>query len=93
MLIYVKEGLHNKRRYDLEIRILENLWIELANNPKRILFSLFYRPPNSDASYYLDLLSSIALAFDKDISNTIITGDFNLIVLSPLSARKIDINQ
>ena len=50
-MLYVKEGLHYKRRDDLELQNIENIWIELANSHKRILLGLFYLPPNSDAAY------------------------------------------
>ena len=35
VMIYVKEGLHNKRRDDLEIRGIESILIEVANHNKR----------------------------------------------------------
>lgn len=38
VILYVKEGIHYKRRDDLEIRGIESIWIELANKHKRILF-------------------------------------------------------
>ena len=54
-MIYVKEGIYYKRRDDLEIRGIECIWIEVANHNKRILFALFYRPPNSNMSYLNDI--------------------------------------
>ena len=89
-MLYVKEGIHYKRRDDLEIRGIESIWIEVANRHKHILFGLFYRPPNSDINYYLDIENSLHLAFDTDISDIIITGDLNLNILSPLTSRKIE---
>ena len=90
VLIYVKEGLHYKPREDLEIRGIECIWIEVANNNKRILFGLFYRPPNSNASYFSDIEDSNALAVDMGISDIIITGDLNVNFLTPQIRRKID---
>ena len=89
-MIYVKEGLHYKRRADLEIQGIECIWIEVANNNKRILFGLFYRPPNSSASYFSDIEDSVALAVDTGISDIIITGDLNVNFLTPQTRRKID---
>ena len=90
-MIYVKDCLHYRRRADLESRNIESIWIELTNNHKRILFGLFYRPPNSDSNYFSSIEDSIALAVDSPgISEIIITGDFNLNVLNPLTARKIN---
>ena len=37
VIIYVKEGLHYRRRQDLEPRGIECIWIELSNNHKRTL--------------------------------------------------------
>ena len=63
----------------------------MTNNHKRILFGLFYRPPNSDSNYLSDIEDSIALAVDSPgISGVIITGDLNLNVLNPQTARKTD---
>ena len=90
VLLYVKENIHYKRRLDLEIRDIESIWIELANKYKRILFGLFYRPPNSYIKYYLDIENSLHLAIDTDIPDIIITGDFNFNMLSPLTSRKIN---
>lgn len=91
VMIYVKDFLHYKRRTDLEHRNIENIWIEITNSHKRILFGLFYRPPNSDSNYVSDIEDSIALAVDSPgVSEIIITGDFNLNILNPQTARKIN---
>ena len=89
VMIYVKEGIHYKRRDDLEIRGIECIWIEVANSRKHILFGLFYRPPNSLANYNSNIEDSLALALDTGIADIIVTGDFNLNVLNFPSARKI----
>ncbi|MCG8113681.1 MAG: reverse transcriptase domain-containing protein [Candidatus Thiodiazotropha taylori] len=90
VMLYVKENIFYKRRVDLEVRGVENIWIEVSNNKKQILFGLFYRPPNANANYFNDIEDSIALAVDTNISDIIITGDFNLNYLNPLTRRKID---
>ena len=48
VVIYVKESLNYKRRQDLELPGIECIWLELILQNKRLLFGLFYRPPNSD---------------------------------------------
>ena len=78
VMLYVKEGIHYKRRNDLELRNIESIWIEVANSHKRVLVGLFYRPPNSDAAYFSSIEDSVGLAIDTGISDIIITGDFNL---------------
>ena len=91
VMIYVKDCLHYKRREDLEPRNIENIWPELSNNHKHVLFGLFYRPPNSYSNYFSDIEDSIALAVDSPgTSEIIITGDFNLNLLYPQTARKIN---
>lgn len=77
-MLYVKEGLHYKRREDLELSNIENIWIEFANCRKHILVDIYYRPPNSDAFYIVNIEDSIGLAIDTGISEVIITDDFNL---------------
>ena len=54
-----------------------------------ILFSLFYRPPNSDSVNYSTIEDSVHLAVDTGISDIIVTGDFNLNMPNPQTARKI----
>ena len=89
-MIYVKDCLHYKRRVDLESRNTESIWT-LTNNHNYILFGLFYRPPNSDSNYFSDIEDSVALAVDSPgISEIITTGDFNLNVFHPQTARKIN---
>ncbi|MES9994334.1 MAG: reverse transcriptase family protein [Candidatus Thiodiazotropha sp.] len=90
VMLYVKEGIYYKRRGDLEIRAIESIWIEVANNHKRILFGLFYRPPNANVNYYTNIEDSLSLAIDTGIRDIIITGDFNLNLLNPFTSRKID---
>ena len=90
VMLYVKETILYKRRADLEIRGIENIWIELINNHKRILFGIFYRPPNSDTNYFSNIEDSLALAVDTDIADIIVTGDFNLNVLNARTSRKIE---
>ena len=88
-MIYVKESLFYKRRYDLEPRNTECIWIEIQLNHTRVLFGLFYRPPNSNAAYLASIEDSISLALDTQINNIIVTGDFNLDMLNNNTSRKV----
>ena len=63
--------------------------IEMQLNHSRILFGLFYRPPNSDIAYFSGIEDSISLAGDTQIRNIIVTGDFNLNMLNEQISRKI----
>ena len=80
--MYIKENIYKKRREDLEIRDIESIWLAVPNH-KRMLFGLFYRPPNASANYFSDIedffaLASIALTVDTSVPDIVITGDFNL---------------
>ena len=90
VMLYVKEGLHYRRRQDLEPKGIECLWIEIINKHKHVLFGLFYRPPNSDANYYSTIEDSIHLAVDTGLNDIIVTGDFNFNLLSAQTSRKIE---
>ena len=79
VLVYVKDNIHYRRRHDLEILGFENIWIELSFKHKRVLFGLFYRPPNSDQLYYNSLEDSIHLAINTGIDDVIITATLILI--------------
>ena len=90
VMLYVKEGLHYKRRDDLELRNIECIWIEVSNSHKRTLVGLFYRPPRSDSAYLSSIEDYIGLAIDTGIKDIIITGDFNLNTARPDTLRKVD---
>ena len=57
--IYVIDCLHYKRREDLEPRNIENIWLELTNNHKHVLFGLFYPPPPPTLILTFFLISKI----------------------------------
>lgn len=64
--------------------------MKVANKHKHILFGVFYRPPSADADFNLNIENSLYLAVDTDISDIIVTGDFNLNVLNPQMPRNLD---
>ena len=92
VLVYVKDSLSYVRRNDLEMKEVECIWIQikLCNN-KNILHGTFYRPPNSNLHYTSLLEDSISLAIDSNITDVVITGDFNLNYLNAASYRKINV--
>ena len=90
VIVYLKDTLHYIRRFDLEPKGVECIWIELMpSHCQRILFAVFYRPPNSDANYTNLKEYSISLATDTGISDTIILSDFNFNQSNPQMSRKI----
>ena len=91
VLIYVKDTIAFVRRHDLEVNNTECIWVELKLcRNKNVLFAVFYRPPNSDMNYQTQIETSFGLATDTGINDIIITGDFNLNVLTDVSKRKVD---
>ena len=76
-MIYVKETVFYCRRRNVESVGIECIWIELTLKHKYILFGLFYRPPNSDSTYFTSIEDSIHLAVDTGIQDIVVTGDFN----------------
>ena len=89
VMIYVKETIFYCRRRDLEPVGIECIWIELTLKHKHILFGLFYRPPNSDSTYFTSTEDSIHLAVDTGIQDVVVTGDFNFNMLSAQLSAKI----
>ena len=80
-----------KRRYDLELNRLENIWVEIKlSNSRNVLYGVFYRPPNADSVYNSLIENSVSLAVDTGISDIIIMGDFNWNSLHNQSKRKIE---
>ena len=89
VMIFVKETIFYCRRRDLEPVGIECIWIELTLKHKHILFGLFYRPPNSDSTYFTSIKDSIHLAVDTGIQDIVVTGDFNFNMLSAQLSAKI----
>ena len=89
ILVYVKDKLYAVRRHDLEVPNVESIWLEIHSKNKKILFGTFYRPPNSPAGTLLNIETSIGLAIDDNISDIVITGDFNLDLYKQIPSQKI----
>ena len=65
---------------------IEVIWFELKpTKSKKILFGSLYRPPNFDASVFLQEVESILVTYSKDKYETISLGDFNFDFALPLS--------
>lgn len=77
VVMYVRDSFPCKRRTDLEIHGLEAVWVELQVKLRKILIGGFYRPPNSNSEYF-DLISeSVDRAYNTNIIDIFILGDFN----------------
>ena len=77
LLVYVKDGISCVRRTDLELEMLECIWVEIKPiNSKSFLVAHMYRPPNS-AIQWNDLFEeSLEKALGLELEMYIL-GDFN----------------
>lgn len=82
VIMFVRNTIFCKRRNDLEIRGLEAVWIEVTVKTKKLLIGGFYRPPNSNLDYFNLILESVDRAHNTNITDIIITGDFNYNMLT-----------
>ena len=87
--VYVRSNIFSRRRNDLELPNLECIWVEVSIQNKKQLIGTFYRPPSSANAILSSTEDSIGLAFDSNIQNILMTGDFNLDILKDNSNRKI----
>ena len=87
--VYIRNNVFSKRRHDLELQNVECIWIEVVIHNKKQLIGTFYRPPNSTNATLSSIEVSIGLAFDTNIQNILLTGDFNLDTLKENSNKKI----
>ena len=87
--MYAKQNVHSRRRQDIELPNIECLWIEVSTHNKKILLGTFYRPPNATPDVLSSIEDSISLAYDTNIRNILITGDFNLDILKLTSNKKV----
>ena len=87
--VYTKDNVFSRRRNDLELPNIECIWIEITVHHRKFLLGTFYRPPNSPAQTLSSIEDSIGLAFDSNINDVFITGDFNLDTLKNTSNQKI----
>ena len=78
MIVYVRNTISSKRRPDLEVQGPEAIWVEIQVQSKKVLIGGFYRPPNSHANYFNVINESIDRAYNTNIQDIIITGDFNI---------------
>ena len=90
ILVFVRDNIPAQRRYDLEPNGIECLWLEIRLRNRKILVGTFYRPPNSTPIVLSSIENSIDLAFNLDIQDVIITGDFNLDMMKQASRSKVE---
>ena len=89
VIVYVRDNLPCKRRFDLEIQGLECIWLEVKLKRKTVLFGLFYRPPSSTHDIDDKIEQSLDLASENNAFDIIVAGDFNLNYLDNLGRNKV----
>ena len=77
VVIYVQDSIYCKRRNDLEVHDFEAAWVEIRVKSKTLLVGGFYRPPNSNAAYFEFISKSIDRAYNTNVIDIFILGDFN----------------
>ena len=77
VIVYVKDTIPCNSRLGLEIDGIKRVWLELTLRNKTVLLSTFYRPSNTTAQTLVDIENAVDRAFDNNIGNIIVTGDFN----------------
>ena len=87
--MYVKQNIYSRRRQDLELPNIERVWVEISAHNKKYLIGTFYTPPNSTNDVLLSIEDSIALSYDTNIQNILITGDFNFDFLKQSATKKV----
>ena len=83
----MRNNIYSRRRNDLELPDIECTWIEVKTYDIKQLIGTFYRPPNCNNMVISTIEDSIGLAFDTNIKNILITGDFNLDISKQISNR------
>ena len=87
-MYYVRNNIFSCRRNDLEFLDIECVRTEVKTHNIKQLIGTFYRPPNSNNTVISTIEDSVGLAFDTNIKDILITGDFNLDTLKHASNKK-----
>ena len=70
---------------------MQQIWGEFYQSEEYYVKNkVFYRPPNSDSTYFSSIEDSFHLGTDTFINDIIITWDFNFNVLNAQHSRKIE---
>ena len=91
--VYVRDTLTCRRRPDLEVKGPKAVWVEIKTKSKKVLIGGFYRPPNTNAQYFNRINESIDRAYNTNIPDVIILGDFNFNLLHGNNNKMKDLFQ
>lgn len=93
VVVYIRGNISFKRRHDLEINNLEAVWVEVTIKNKTVLIGGVYRPPNSTVEYFNLIKESVDRAFNTNIKDILILGDFNYNMLNQTNNKMFDLIQ
>ena len=81
--IYINNKIRFRRRPDLHIEGVEDIFIEIINeNNKNTLMGVVYRPPNHHIDTFLDNLDESLHIISQEKKDIYIMGDYNIDLLS-----------
>ena len=81
IVIYARDSLMGKRRYDLESNEMEQMCIEVKQHRYASFFvSSLYRPPNTNAAFFKHLTQLVEL-ISAEAKEIHFVGDFNIDLL------------
>jgi len=88
--VYISNGLFCRRRLDLELSLVQFIWLDVKYKPTCFLLCVIYRPPNARVALWNDINLRIERALDVN-HNLIIMGDLNenLLVSNNVNLRTI----
>ncbi|MEW8547607.1 MAG: reverse transcriptase family protein, partial [Candidatus Thiodiazotropha sp.] len=93
VVVYIRDTISFKRRQDLEINNLEAVWVEVSIKSKTVLIGGMYRPPNSTVEYFNLISESLDRAFNTNIKDILVLGDFNYNMLNSSNNKMSDLIQ
>ncbi|MCG8046530.1 MAG: reverse transcriptase domain-containing protein [Candidatus Thiodiazotropha endolucinida] len=93
LVLYFRQSLNIKRRYDLEISNIETLWVEIClSNCKPFLLCTTYRPPSA-CSEWIDLFENELSIANSTGLEFLLMGDFNIDLQSCSNRKWLDLIQ
>lgn len=92
---YVRQGVKVCERphsADPRFNIVEQMWLTLTLNGKKIAIGTAYRPPRLNLDLFLDAITDTVSSLG-DVSHRILLGDFNVNLLNPNDSKTIKLNE
>lgn len=81
--VYLKNTFNFRVLHRESAAFIEQIWIEVTINDKKILIGNIYRPPKGELNLFYSALDSILVGFYATCEYIILLGDFNINILNP----------